>query len=469
MDDAEFYVWWLDLAELVDVKKRILAGLMEFPNILYDSLMSHSDTWWALDEGRELLGKVAIDQLPEYIRDAISPVIDDEWITPDPRFSNCYGFFVALSQRVNFDHLFKEHGKLQRFDMPPPDTDEKDLPVDNNEFRVWWLLPDELRKIHQAIASKRLSLSWELNTAIRMHAEREDESCCFGQIDLADSPQGTHKLIARADAKASDEYRHQDRIGFYVNEVTYLQSPWVFEGIGRLEMTQLKRAPVKQPLTPYTVEECQALFLEKVREATVYWRDLYRKGEVLGESAISGVAHSILSTIGGCSIDIPGFLLVPFPHPDDHDYVVSMGERPWPSVDPAIADKLVDIGESIQSHLYQKHSPIVKSYQQITLKEWRNAQVAERWRYVTHVLILTQEVRDLGQVSGDSMGVFMDVYNFAFRKAIELGMYVVPYEYLLSVQPKSNFLYVAFDEEDQYRLLTDAILSYVVKKIEMTK
>lgn len=469
MDDAEFYVWWLDLAELVDVKKRILAGLMEFPNILYDSLMSHSDTWWALDEGRELLGKVAIDQLPEYIRDAISPVIDDEWITPDPRFSNCYGFFVALSQRVNFDHLFKEHGKLQRFDMPALDTDEKDLPMENNDFRVWWLLPAELHKVYNAIASGKLSISLSFDNAIYSHEHRDHGQVCFGEIDLADAPDSVRMQMTREEAKISNEYRHQDRIGFYVNDSTYELIPWVFEGIGRLEMTQLKRAPVKQPLTPYTVEECQALFLEKVREATVYWRDLYRKGEVLGESAISGVAHSILSTIGGCSIDIPGFLLVPFPHPDDHDYVVSMGERPWPSVDPAIADKLVDIGESIHSHLYQKPTPIVKSYQQITLKEWRNAQVAERWRYVTHVLILTQEVRDLGQVSGDSMGVFLDVYNFAFRKAIELGMYVVPYEYLLSVQPKSNFLYVAFDEEDQYRLLTDAILSYVVKKIEMTK
>lgn len=464
MDDAEFYIWWLDLAELVHVNKLVTVLGITVPNTLYDAL-----TWHANDEVRKFAGRVILETLPEYIREAISPAIDEEWITTNPEFSNCYGFFVALSQRDNFDHLFKEHGKLQRFDMPSPDTDEKDFPVDNNEFRVWWLLPVELRKVHQAIASKRLSLSWELNTAIRMHAERNDESGCFGQIDLADAPQGIHKLIARSDDQTTNQFRHQDRIGFYVGDVTYEQSPWVFEGIGRLETTQLKRAPVKQPLTPYTEEECRELFLQNIRGHVAYWKDLYQKGEALGETAISGVVHSVLATIGGCSIDVPGFLLVPLAHPEDHDYHLSMGERPWPSVDPALADKLVDIGGGIQTFLHKQRNPIVKSYQRITLKEWRDAQVAERWRYVMSVPILTQEVRDLGQVTGDGMGIFLDVYNFAFRKAIELGMCAVPYEYLLPHQPKNTDLYIAFDEEDQHRLLEDAILGYVVGKIEMIK
>lgn len=445
MEDPQFYIWWLDLAQLITVRKCVTAGMFDVPNTLYEPLMEYSDESMAFGEGKELLGKVSLESLPEYIREAISPVIDDEWVTPDPRFSNCYGFFVALSQRVDHYHIFREHGKLQRFAMPSKDTS-----MYNKTLRLWWLTPHEIFALNKAILAKALSMSWSLNRAMRLYAERDNLESYFGEIDLADAYDKDREPIVNTEF--SDEYRHQDRIGFVVSDSSYEVTPWVFEGCGMLELVPPKRVDAPQPLVPYTEDECRELFLQSCRSHIRYWQEQQRNGTVTTEDAISGVVHSVLATIGGCSSDSPGFMLVPCPHPDDYDYYIAQGQRPWP-VPEASASSLVDIGEQIQSFLYQESKKIEHGAQRITLKEWRDAHLAERWRYVTDMQIKTGAVTNAD--------LFFEAYSFAFEKAIELGMCVVPYEEVCRANMVDTRLYLAFDEEESFMTLMKAFDNYV--------
>ena len=446
MEDPQFYIWWLDLAQLITVRNCVTAGMFDVPNTLYEPLMEYSDESMAFGEGKELLGKVSLESLPEYIREAISPVIDDQWVTPDPRFSNCYGFFVALSQRVDHYHIFREHGKLQRFAMPSKDTS-----MYNKTLRLWWLTPHEIFALNKAILAKALSMSWSLNKAMRLYAERDNLESYFGEIDLADAYDKDREPIVNTEF--SDEYRHQDRIGFVVSDSSYEVTPWVYEGCGMLELVPPKRVDVPQPLTPYTEDECKELFLQHCRAHVRYWQDLYRNQGKDAEEAIEGAVHSVLSTLDGCSLSIPGFLIIPYLQQDDHDYMVAQGERPWPVTDETAIANLTDIGGDLHQYFYQENQKIDKGSQRITLKEWRDAHLAERWRYVTDMQIMTTAVR--------KTDLFFDAYNFAFEKAIALGMCVVPYEEVCRASMGDTRLYLAFDEEESFMTLMKAFDNYV--------
>lgn len=64
-----------------------------------------------------------------------------------------------------------------------------------------------------------------------------------------------------------------------------------------------------QPLESkiYTREEGAQLFVQKVATLVDFWK----KVESTSDFRVEGVAHSILATIDGCSVDMPAYKLVP--------------------------------------------------------------------------------------------------------------------------------------------------------------
>lgn len=58
--------------------------------------------------------------------------------------------------------------------------------------------------------------------------------------------------------------------------------------------------------------------------------------------------HSTLAMLDGAAIDLPGFQLIPNPHPDDKDYHKERGENWFPDN--------VDIGGALHEEMY-KHKP----------------------------------------------------------------------------------------------------------------
>jgi len=73
---------------------------------------------------------------------------------------------------------------------------------------------------------------------------------------------------------------------------------------------------------PYTQEEVRDRLLDHLRALAKYWADLPdidpRTGEVLThKSRCDGLIFSVLSTLDGCSFELPAMALVLRPHPDD--------------------------------------------------------------------------------------------------------------------------------------------------------
>lgn len=75
-----------------------------------------------------------------------------------------------------------------------------------------------------------------------------------------------------------------------------------------------------------TAEEIEKELIEGIWDSIWFWDT-----QVEGNAAhkLSGLAHSILALLDGCS-DLPAFLLVPVPHPDDKEYNIQEGNDYYP-------------------------------------------------------------------------------------------------------------------------------------------
>lgn len=76
----------------------------------------------------------------------------------------------------------------------------------------------------------------------------------------------------------------------------------------------------------YTVDEVRDMFMDHVRNMITYWQkapyreEFHHLNESESDWRVSGVVHSILCALDGCSMNLPGFILAPAPHPDDREY-----------------------------------------------------------------------------------------------------------------------------------------------------
>jgi hypothetical protein len=98
-----------------------------------------------------------------------------------------------------------------------------------------------------------------------------------------------------------------------------------------------------------TKEEARKRFLETVYGIAQYWAKESREIDVTAKC--EGVAFSILSLLDGCNGNMPGFLLIPAPHPSDKDYMKDEGED-WFRDYPESAEEY-DIGGNCLHELFQ--------------------------------------------------------------------------------------------------------------------
>lgn len=84
-----------------------------------------------------------------------------------------------------------------------------------------------------------------------------------------------------------------------------------------------------------TVNEVRAAFLDHVAGLIRYWDscDLTSTpvpGVPLQLRRLEGLAFSLLVTLDGGSMALPGFIVAPSPHPDDEAYQRDLGESWFP-------------------------------------------------------------------------------------------------------------------------------------------
>ena len=96
----------------------------------------------------------------------------------------------------------------------------------------------------------------------------------------------------------------------------------------------------------YTQEEVRSQFLAKVRSLAQYWSYDVSPSHSF-ERRVSGCCHSILSVIDGSAVDMPGFKLIPNPHPSDKEYHIEIGENYYLSVEGEIGEANAELVESL--------------------------------------------------------------------------------------------------------------------------
>ena len=96
-----------------------------------------------------------------------------------------------------------------------------------------------------------------------------------------------------------------------------------------------------------TIEEVQRDFLGHVWDMIDYWEKESRAETP--RAKLEGLAHSLLAALDGCSMELPGFAVIPNPHPDDKAWCIERGEDWYPDD--------VDIGGELASLLFvYKHT-----------------------------------------------------------------------------------------------------------------
>jgi hypothetical protein len=76
----------------------------------------------------------------------------------------------------------------------------------------------------------------------------------------------------------------------------------------------------------FTTEEIRYKFIEHVQGLVQYWG----KQEGSPESKLSGLAFSLLVLLDGGTGGFPRFIVAPYPHPTDREFLKSEGENWFP-------------------------------------------------------------------------------------------------------------------------------------------
>lgn len=93
----------------------------------------------------------------------------------------------------------------------------------------------------------------------------------------------------------------------------------------------------------YTAEEVRDMLLEQFVHVARYWAG---QTEQTVEQRCEGVVFSILTTLDGCSMNLPAFDLALQPAPEDEDYCKEQGENwfePGMKLDFALHEHLHDV------------------------------------------------------------------------------------------------------------------------------
>lgn len=95
-----------------------------------------------------------------------------------------------------------------------------------------------------------------------------------------------------------------------------------------------------------TTDEIRTKFLRHIWHMIDYWEKEDRPETV--RERLEGLAHSMLSTLDGCSGELPSFIVAPHPHPEDKAFYISEGENWYPMNEEAEGD----IGGCLHELLY---------------------------------------------------------------------------------------------------------------------
>lgn len=125
----------------------------------------------------------------------------------------------------------------------------------------------------------------------------------------------------------------------------------------KIRQDQPDQPDKKEKPRALTVEEMRLRFVEEVHYAVRFWH--HNSDCTDDRQRLDGLAHSILVMLDGEAAQVPGFLLIPAPHPSDKGYLKRHNENWWISQD--IAGHLHErFGEFFMAKKARKPCPKLK-------------------------------------------------------------------------------------------------------------
>lgn len=101
-----------------------------------------------------------------------------------------------------------------------------------------------------------------------------------------------------------------------------------------------------------TVEEVRGLLLAHIENLVKYW-DTVKDISLSQKARLQGLAGSILTTLDGCSVDLPAFIVAPFPHESDKEFRKENGENWYPENHQSKIN--ADIAGCLHAHFFRHH------------------------------------------------------------------------------------------------------------------
>ena len=103
----------------------------------------------------------------------------------------------------------------------------------------------------------------------------------------------------------------------------------------------------------FTTDEVRDRFLDHIRGLIQYWSTVELNADHDSiEYRVSGVVHSLLTTLDGCSLELPGFIVAPCPHQSDKQFYLDKGENWYPENHDSKVS--ADIGGYLHELLYKQ-------------------------------------------------------------------------------------------------------------------
>lgn len=98
---------------------------------------------------------------------------------------------------------------------------------------------------------------------------------------------------------------------------------------------------------PHTVEEARHILLKRLAGCVDYWERESRAEST--REKMEGLLFSMLVVLDGGVADIPGYALIPLPHPTDQSYHEKRDENYYPMTE--LPENAFDIGGSLHEKI----------------------------------------------------------------------------------------------------------------------
>ena len=364
LNEEEFMIWWLTEKEAYHVLRSLLEGSPDkvpFELTSCIGTIAHSFTGGYVDI------PMFLTQSPYYIS---GERLDD--LDPQAPGEECMrdGILILASQ---MDKIHLTTGIFTLLKGGDPVV-KPHLPAvraqDNDKYCVWWLGLDEIKVLNDSIRQGVVRLPSYLLKAIR---DLEDIKTLGSIVIPLTVEVDLHQLPEVVPGES------EELIGIIFHRTDLYNVSRYCGAKTTVELRTIVPDFASFNATPYTDDEIRSMFITHLTDTIKYWVGQHPDDP---ERASSGAVFSTLSLLDGCSMDLPGFALVPLSTKEDNDYMAEVGFRPWPVPPAGLMDQLVDIGGELHSQLSREQPKVIHSKNHVTLADWDKGVATGRWAYI---------------------------------------------------------------------------------------